>query len=346
MKTQDFDYPLPSERIAQIPVEPRDHARLMLLNRQSGEVGHSVFTQLPDYLEVGDLLVYNETRVIPARLYGHKQPGGGKIEILLLRRVSSRRWEAMVGGKGMQVGRKFWIPASGSEGEPLTGEVVDMLDGPRRLLQFDQPVRQQLDRVGNIPLPPYIHEALDDPDRYQTIFARTPGSAAALTADLHCTNDLFELMDQKGVLRATVTLHIGLDTFAPVQVEDPTQHHIHTEWAEVTPETARAVNQAKKEGRRVVSVGTTSVRTLETAARYPAGAERVGAFSGQTDLFILPGYEFRVVDAMITNFHLPKSTLLMMISAFAGRENVLAAYHAALHEQYRFFSFGDGMLIA
>ncbi|RME05545.1 MAG: tRNA preQ1(34) S-adenosylmethionine ribosyltransferase-isomerase QueA [Anaerolineae bacterium] len=339
MKTSDFDYELPEERIAQRPVEPRDASRLMVLHRADGRIEHAVFRDLGNYLRPHDLLVINRTRVIPARLFGRKIPTGGKVELLLLRREAPQEWEALVGGKGMRPGRAIDL------GEGLRAEVVADLGGPRRRVRFSAPLTPRLERIGHTPLPPYIHEPLRDPERYQTVFAREPGSAAAPTAGLHFTPELMAALRSQGIRFAEVTLHVGLDTFAPVTEEDPRRHVIHTEWCRLPPETAEAIRQARRAGGRVIAVGTTSVRTLESAARQATAAEIVRPFEGATDLFILPGYRFRVLDAMITNFHLPRSTLLMLVSAFAGRETILQAYRIAIQERYRFYSFGDAMLI-
>ena len=341
MLTRDFDYDLPPEYIAQHPVEPRDAARLLVLDRQSGQVEHARFRDIGRYLCPGDLLVLNETRVIPARLFARKLPGGGKAEILLLQRQDEYTWEALVGGKGLRNGRRFQLLSKTGEPLALHAEVVATLDGPRRFVRFDEPVEAYLEEAGNTPLPPYIHARLEDPERYQTVYARQAGSAAAPTAGLHFTNELIEALKTQGVGFARVTLHVGLDTFAPVTEADPAQHQIHTEWCEVTPETAACIREAQYSGGRVIAVGTTSVRTLETAA---AGGD-VRPTTGPTSLFILPGYNFRAVQAMVTNFHLPRSTLIMLVSAFAGRGNILAAYETAKKEGYRFYSFGDAMLI-
>jgi S-adenosylmethionine:tRNA ribosyltransferase-isomerase len=338
MKTSDFNYDLPPERIAQTPIEPRHHSRLLVMRRDSGELEHAVFREIGRYLRPGDLLVINQTRVIPARIFARKA-SGGKVELLLLNRRDELTWEALVGGKRVGESSRLQIENG------LAATVIASLDGPRRLVQFSQPVEDHLARVGQMPLPPYIHEKLEDPERYQTVYARLPGSAAAPTAGLHFTPELMAELEETGVRFARLTLHVGLDTFAPVTEEDPHEHKIHTEWCEMDEETARMVNAARREGGRVIAVGTTSVRVLETAARYAAAGDLVGAYSGPTNLFILPGYEFRVVDAMITNFHLPRSTLLMMVSAFAGRERILAAYGEAVRLGYRFYSFGDAMLI-
>lgn len=338
MKTSDFDYHLPPERIAQTPAEPRHASRLLVVNRAKPELEHATFWQVADYLRPGDLLVINQTRVIPARIFANKATGG-KVELLLLRRITSTSWEALVGGKKVRVGTKLTL-----SGGP-NAIVAEELDGPRRLIEFSEPVEAYLSREGQMPLPPYIHERLADPERYQTVYARETGSAAAPTAGLHFTPELMTHLEGMEVGFTRVTLHVGLDTFAPVNEDDPLEHKIHTEWCEVTAETAAQINRVKAEGGRIIAVGTTSVRTLESAARLAGEGEAVGAFSGPTDLFILPGYTFCVVDAMITNFHLPKSTLLMLVSAFAGRERILAAYAEAVRLEYRFYSFGDAMLI-
>lgn len=338
MKTADFDYDLPIERIAQTPVEPRQNSRLFVVNRSSGAFEHRRFYEVGDYLSPGDLMVINETRVIPARIHARKDTGG-MVELLLLRRESDCVWEALVGGKRMVAGRKLVVT------DGLRAEVESELEGSRRLIRFSEPVEPYLEQIGEMPLPPYIHTRLDDPERYQTVYARRPGSAAAPTAGLHFTPQLIAQLERQGIRFASVTLHVGLDTFAPVTEEDPTQHKIHTEWCEVTEAAAQAVNETRKAGRRVIAVGTTSVRTLESAARSARGDEVIRPFAGPTDLFILPGYEFRVVDAMITNFHLPKSTLLMLVSAFAGRDLILKAYREAIEREYRFYSLGDAMLI-
>ena len=341
MKTSDFDYELPESFIAQTPVEPRDSSRLMVLNRATGKLEHRIFREIVDYLNPGDLLVVNQTRVIPARLAARKETGG-KAEILLLRRESDTVWECLVGGKGLGVGKRLRLA------DGLEAEIVEALEGSRRRVRFDEPVEGHLSLDGQMPLPPYIHEKLSDPERYQTVYAKTPGSAAAPTAGLHFTPRLMDELRAKGIEFAEVTLHVGLDTFAPVTEDDPREHKIHTEWCELTPETAAKINAAKAAGKKVVGVGTTSVRTLESAAQslpFTNYYSPISAFSGPTSIYILPGYQYKVVDGIITNFHLPKSTLIMMISAFAGRENVLNAYETAKPEGYRFFSFGDAMFI-
>ncbi len=336
MKTSDFDYDLPPGFIAQTPVEPRDSSRLLVMNRKSGELEHALFRELGNYLNPGDLLVINQTRVIPARLFARKSTGG-RIEVLLLRREDLLNWECLVGGKGLSTGTKIQI-----ENGP-GAQILQVLEGSRRRIRFDEPIEPYFPKAGHVPLPPYIHEPLGDPERYQTVYAREPGSAAAPTAGLHFTPRLMEELKTKGIRFAEVTLHVGLDTFAPVTEADPEKHPIHTEWCEVPPTTVEAIGQARQMGGRIVAVGTTSVRTLESAAR--AGQNLILSYSGQTNLYILPGYKFKVVDAMITNFHLPRSTLIMLVSAFAGRENVLNAYEVAKQMGYQFYSFGDAMLV-
>ncbi len=335
MKTSDFDYSLPPELIAQTPAEPRDTSRLLVLNRTSGQMEHRSFFHICEYLRAGDLLVLNQTRVIPARMFAHKATGG-KIEILLLRREDALTWECLVGGKGLTTGKHVSLQ------DGLGAEIVEVLEGSRRRVRFDEAVENHLAADGQMPLPPYIHEKLQDPERYQTVYATTPGSAAAPTAGLHFTPRLLDELRAKGVNIATVTLHVGLDTFSPVNEDDPVDHKIHTEWCELTPETVTQIQTTHKNGGRVIAVGTTSVRTLESAMQ---GREEIASFAGPTSIYILPGYQFKVVDAMITNFHLPKSTLIMLVSAFAGRETILQTYQNAIHSGYRFFSFGDAMFI-
>ncbi len=338
MKTSDFDYHLPPERIAQTPVEPRHSSRLLVLDRSKDALEHTTFWHVADYLRPGDLLVINRTRVIPARVFARKATGG-RVELLLLSRQDDTTWEVLVGGKKMKRGSRLTV-----EGGP-SAEIVDELEGARRLVHFDEPLEPYLPEVGQMPLPPYIHTPLANPERYQTVYANQPGSAAAPTAGLHFTAELMDHLRQKDVSFASVTLHVGLDTFAPVTEDDPLTHHIHTEWCELSPETARQINQAHAAGGRIIAVGTTSVRTVETAARHAGAGQVVAPFSGPTDLFILPGFSFKAVDAVITNFHLPRSTLVMLVSAFAGRERILSAYQTAVDEGYRFYSFGDAMLI-
>jgi len=335
VNTSDFNYHLPESSIAQTPLEPRDSSRLLVLHRDTGTLEHRIFRELGEYLRPNDLLVLNRTRVIPARIYARK-PTGGRVELLLLRRRDLLRWEALVGGKGLRLGSRVRVE-DGPE-----ALIVEMLAGSERLLLFTEPIEPYFPKVGHVPLPPYIHEKLADPERYQTVYAREPGSAAAPTAGLHFTSRLLDELQAKGVKSAFVTLHVGLDTFAPVTEESPEKHKIHTEWCELPQETADAINQTKASGGRVIAVGTTSVRTLESAA---VGRDTISLYSGSTSIYILPGYKFKIVDAMITNFHLPKSTLIMLVSAFAGREKILETYETAIKEGYRFYSFGDAMLI-
>ena len=339
MKTTDFNYDLPLERIAQTPVSPRHNSRLLVLNRDANTLEHTVFWEIDRYLRPGDLLVVNDTRVIPARIFAKKEPGGGRAELLLLDKVDDQTWTALGGGKGLKPGRELSI-----ENGPGV-KIIEVLEGPKRKVRFSEPIEPYLNAVGHVPLPPYIHTQLADPERYQTVYAKEPGSAAAPTAGLHFTPALMHKLEDRGVHFARLNLHVGLDTFAPVTEDDPMTHKIHTEWCELSSETADKINTVHAEGGRIVAVGTTSVRTLETAARNAKRGQVLGPFSGPTDLFILPGYQFSVVDALITNFHLPKSTLLMLVSAFAGRERMLRTYRIAIEEKYRFFSFGDAMLI-
>ena len=345
MNTSDFDYHLPAEFIAQTPLEPRDSSRLMVLDRQTGQITHTIFREIGQYLHTGDLLVINETRVIPARLYATKLDSGGKVELLLIKQVDELTWETLAGGKGLRAGRRLRLEAPPGGGHAPHAEVIDVLEGARRLVRFSEPLQAYLVRAGHVPLPPYIHAPLTDPERYQTVYATQPGSAAAPTAGLHFTPQLIRNLKDQGIGFATVTLHVGLDTFAPVTEDDPLEHKIHTEWCQVSPETAQAINQTKQAGGRVVAVGTTSVRSLESAAVQLLPSQVVAPFTGNTALYIYPGYQFRLVDAMVTNFHLPRSTLIMLVSAFAGRERILAAYETAKQEGYRFYSFGDAMLI-
>lgn len=341
LRTSDFDYDLPSEYIAQIPLVERDFSRLLILNRQSGSIQHTTFRNIGSYLKSGDILVVNETRVIPARLFARKQPSGGRVEILLLRKLDRRTWVVLVGGKGLTKGKQLLVESSNHTGKVILAEITDVLDGSERQILFNQPIEPIFPNIGNVPLPPYIHTRLDDPERYQTVYAKNSGSAAAPTAGLHFSPRLLDELRSNGIQFANVTLHIGLDTFAPVNEEDPEEHKMHTEWCQVSQETADKVNQARDRGGKVVAVGTTSVRTLETAT---VGGY-LNAYSGATKLYILPGYDFQIVDALITNFHLPRSTLIMLVSAFAGREKILQAYEVAKQANYRFYSFGDAMMI-
>lgn len=336
MRLTDFDYNLPPERIAQTPIEPRDASRLLVLNRTSGAIEHTHFNQIGAYLRPGDLLVINDTKVIPARIYATK-PTGGKVELLLLKKLDEHRWEALVGGKNVRQGMVLRIS------DEILAEVTQTMPGGRREVTFDQPVEPCLRAHGEMPLPPYIHTRLSEPGRYQTIYANTEGSAAAPTAGLHFTQRLIDELKSQEVGFGRVTLNVGLDTFAPVRENDPMDHKIHSEWCELSTGTADLINRSKREGRRVIAVGTTTVRTLESAA--VPGPNEVVPFQGPTSLYILPGFHFRIVDGLITNFHLPKSTLLMLVSAYAGRENILNAYNEAIRNEYRFFSFGDAMFI-
>ena len=366
MRTDQFDYELPPEKIAQTPAEPRDASRLMVVHRETEEIEHRVFRDVVEYLRPGDLLVLNETRVIPARLFGWKAETGGSVELLLLNQHHGRTWEALVRGKGLRPGTRIELGAADSTGpalperEPRIGaEVIAETESGGRLIRFDEPVEAFLEELGVIPLPPYIHEPLDDSERYQTVYGRIEGSVAASTAGLHFTPELLVEVRRMGVEMAFITLHIGLDTFRPVKEERVQDHEIHTEWYQLTAPVAEQINRARLEGRRVIAVGTTVVRALESAAGGTSpitaggcgpegeacGWRTVSAYSGPTDLFIYPGYRFRVVEAMITNFHLPRSTLLMLVSAFAGREQTLHAYQEAIRLGYRFFSFGDAMLL-
>lgn len=340
MRLSDFDYDLPRELIAQKPVEPRDASRLMVVDRRSGAIAHRCFRDLPEYLRPGDALVINETRVMPARLLGSRERTGGAMEVLLLKRLGKDRWETLVKpGKKARPGERI-VFGDGL----LVATVVGPTDFGGRVLDFSYEgvFENLLDRLGQMPLPPYIHEQLDEPERYQTVYAREWGSAAAPTAGLHFTPELLDRLTGQGVEVHRIVLHVGLGTFRPVEVEDPTQHRMHSEFYHVSPEAAAGINAVRARGGRVVAVGTTSVRTLETAAD-DSGTVHPG--QGWTDIFIYPGYRFKVVDSLITNFHLPKSTLLMLVSALAGHDLIMTAYREAVARRYRFFSFGDAMLI-
>ena len=340
MKTSDFDYFLPEELIAQTPIEPRDHSRLLVYDRADHSVQHLHFYDLPRFLNPGDVMVVNDTRVIPARLLGEKEETHVPVEILLLKRLEKDLWEALV-RPGRRLAPGTWC----SFGDGLLrAEIVDRAPEGARLVRFHyQGVFEEiLDRLGQMPLPPYIHERLQDRERYQTVYAREEGSAAAPTAGLHFTQELLEQIREKGVEIVPVLLHVGLGTFRPVKEEDVSQHQMHVEHYEVTPEAAEKINRARAEGHRCVCIGTTSVRTLETASTEDG---LVHARNGDTGIFIMPGYHFKATDALVTNFHLPQSTLLMLISALMGREEALRVYRIAVEEKYRFFSFGDAMLI-
>ena len=339
MNISDFDYFLPEKQIAQVPADPRDSSRMMVLSPKTQTIEHRHFYQLDEYLTDGDVLIFNDTRVIPARLIGVRQPTGGKAEVFLLRQLERDRWEVLVKpGKKMRVGSVITF------GHELSCEVLAYTDFGGRIVKFSYEgiFEEILDRLGTMPLPPYIHETLEDPERYQTIYSREKGSAAAPTAGLHFTESLMDRLRKKGVHLGFVTLHVGLGTFRPVQVDEIEDHVMHSEFYSIPTETADLIRMAKQEGRRVVAVGTTSIRTLESAA---VDHRIIAEKRGQTNIFIYPGYQFKIVDAVITNFHLPKSTLIMLVSAFAGREFTLQAYRTAVEENYRFFSFGDAMLI-
>ena len=338
MLLSDFQYHLPAEHIAQHPVDPRDHSRLMVMDRKTGDVSHRHFYDLPEYLTAGDALVFNDTRVIPARLRGVRADTGGSVEIFLLNRLNHTDWATLV-----KPGKRARTGITVSFGPALSCEIVGHTNFGGRIVRFsfDGSFEAVLDKLGETPLPPYIHEQLSDSERYQTVYARERGSAAAPTAGLHFTPELLSNLEKRGVKLVFITLHVGLGTFRPVHVQNIVDHIMHKEFYSVSANAAQIVNDAKKQGRRIIGVGTTSVRTLETAGR----SGFVASGSGWTDIFIYPGFCFRVVDAMVTNFHLPESTLLMLTSAFAGRDHVMAAYCKAVEEQYRFFSFGDAMLI-
>lgn len=340
MKLSDFKYDLPEELIAQDPLEDRSGSRLMQVDKQTGEITHSVFRDIIEYLNPGDCLVINDTKVIPARLFGTKEGTEAKIEVLLLKRKADDIWEVLVKpGKKAKPGTRIQF----GDGL-LTGTVVDIVEDGNRLIQFEYKgiFEEILDKLGQMPLPPYITHQLKDKNRYQTVYAKHEGSAAAPTAGLHFTNELLEKIEQKGVSIAHVTLHVGLGTFRPVKVENVTEHHMHSEFYQIEQSEADKINSAKKNGGRIISVGTTSCRTLESASLEDG---TIQAKSGWTEIFIYPGYQFRIIDCLITNFHLPESTLLMLVSALAGRDHMLNAYETAVAEHYRFFSFGDAMFI-
>ena len=340
LSTSDFYYDLPEELIAQDPLEDRSSSRLMVLDQKTGEVEHKVFKDILEYLNPGDCLVLNNTKVIPARLFGVKEGTMAKIELLLLKRRENDVWETLVKpGKKAKPGTKIIF----GEGL-LTGEILDVVDDGNRLIQFHYEgiFEEILDQLGQMPLPPYITHQLQDKNRYQTVYAKHDGSAAAPTAGLHFTQELLAKVKEKGVNIAEVTLHVGLGTFRPVKVDNVLEHHMHSEFYMISQEAADLINQTKAAGHKVISVGTTSTRTLESAADENGFLKET---SGCTDIFIYPGYQFKVIDELITNFHLPESTLVMLVSALAGRENVLSAYETAVKERYRFFSFGDAMLL-
>ena len=343
MKTSDFDYNLPLERIAQTPIEPRDRSRLMVLDRITASIEHHQFFEILDFLRTGDVLVMNNSRVIPARVYGKKSDTGAKVEMLLLHRRQPNVWQVLLKpGKRVKAGTNVELCDATGKYDGVSAQIIESNEDGTRIVSFSD--ESAVLKLGEIPLPPYIHVPLVDKERYQTVYARENGSSAAPTAGLHFTPDLLNKVKAKGVQCHFVTLHIGLDTFQPVREDDPTQHLIHREFAHLDAETASALSQAKQEGRRIICVGTTSVRIVEQAAKLsPSGGLK--PFEGWVDLFILPGYRFRMVDAMITNFHLPKSTLMMLVSAFAGEDLIKRGYQTAIAEKYRFYSFGDAMLI-
>ncbi len=341
MKVDLFDFHLPEELIAQTPLPDRAASRLMVLDKRTGAIRHETFRNIISYLNPGDCLVLNDTRVMPARLYGEKEETGGTVEVLLLKQLDGDRWETLVKpGKRVKPGTKLTF----GEGK-LEAVCLDTLEHGGRVLEFsyDGLFYEVLAELGEMPLPPYIKEKLDDPERYQTVYAREIGSAAAPTAGLHFTEELLDAIRQKGVHIAFITLHVGLGTFRPVQVDEVEKHDMHAEFYQMSEETAETLNRVREQGGRIIAVGTTSTRTLETIAGKHNG--RFVAESGWTDIFIYPGYEFKGIDGLVTNFHLPKSTLIMLVSALAGRENILHAYQVAVKERYRFFSFGDAMLI-
>ena len=340
MKTSDFFYELPEELIAQDPLEDRMASRLLVLDRKTDKLEHKIFGDVINYLNPGDCLVINNTRVIPARLIGEKEGTGGKVEILLLKRRENDIWESLVKpGKKLRPGARVIF----GDGR-LKAEILEIAEEGNRLVKFyyEGIFEEILDSLGEMPLPPYITHKLEDKEMYQTVYAKFDGSAAAPTAGLHFTNELLEKIRQKGIRIASVTLHVGLGTFRPVKVEDVNNHHMHTEWYEVNNEAADIINETKKNGGRVICVGTTSCRTIESVADENG---LMSAKTGETDIFIYPGYKFKVMDGLITNFHLPESTLVMLVSAFAGKERILSAYETAVKERYRFFSFGDAMIL-
>lgn len=340
MKTSDFYYDLPEELIAQDPLENRSDSRLMVLDKETGAVSHHVFREIVDYLNPGDCLVINDTKVIPARLIGEREGTGAKIEVLLLKRKTGDVWETLVKpGRKAKPGTRIQFG-----GGLLVGEVMDIVDEGNRLIKFEFEgiFEEILDQLGQMPLPPYITHQLKDKDRYNTVYATHSGSAAAPTAGLHFTPELLKTIEEKGIDIARVTLHVGLGTFRPVKVDDVENHHMHSEFYMIDEEAAEKINRAKENGKRVICVGTTSCRTIESAADENG---RLKPCSGWTEIFIYPGYQFKILDCLITNFHLPESTLIMLVSALAGKENVLAAYEEAVKERYRFFSFGDAMFI-
>ncbi len=337
VQTSELAYDLPSDLIAQTPVEPRDSSRLMGIERSSGQISHRQFLDIAQLLRPGDLLVANDTSVLNARLAGHK-PSGGKAEVLLLRKLNPTDWECLVGGRRVEQ-----VLFDGVTDHPFTADVIERRDGPTCIVRFSEPVEPYLSAIGEMPLPPYIHEKLQNPARYQTVYARMAGSAAAPTAGLHFTSRLLSELQSNGVGVAFVTLHVGLDTFKPIDEAEVEAHQIHTEWCEITPQTALAIRETHARGGRIIAVGTTSLRVLETWGEQ--GQPEAG-WSGFTHIYITPGFQFKVCDALITNFHLPRSTLLALVGAFMGLEPMQRAYAEAIRQRYRFYSFGDAMLIA
>lgn len=340
MKTSDFYYDLPEELIAQVPLKNRNESRLLVLDKKSGNIEHKYFYDIIDYLEKGDCLVINDTKVLPARLFGRKKVTESVVEFLLLKRVGDKRWETLVKpGKKAKLGAEIIF----KEGL-LEGKIVEVLETGNRVIEFeyDGIFEEILDKLGEMPLPPYIHEKLEDKDRYQTVYANHPGSAAAPTAGLHFNKDIIDKLENKGVNIARITLHVGLGTFRPVKSEYITDHKMHSEYYDISDEAADLINKTKKNGNKVISVGTTSTRTLESVGDVDG---MVKPSNGWTNIFIYPGYKFKVIDSLITNFHLPESTLIMLVSTLAGKENTMNAYEEAVKKTYRFFSFGDAMLI-
>ncbi len=340
MKSSDFFYELPQELIAQEPLEKRSNSRLLVLDKKNGEIEHRTFTELGNYLKKGDCLVLNDTRVIPARLLGEREDTGGKIEFVLLRQIEGDVWEVLLKpGKRAKPGSRFTFG-----NDALRSEVIEVVEGGNRLVRFEYEgiFQEVLDRVGVVPLPPYITKKLEDSERYQTVYSKYRGSAAAPTAGLHFTEEMLEDLNHIGIDLAYITLHVGLGTFRPVKVENVEEHVMHSEYYILNDEASQTINRAKESGGRIIAVGTTSCRVLETVSNSEG---RIEPADGWTDIFIYPGYKFKIIDAMITNFHLPESTLIMLVSALAGKENIMNAYHTAVDQKYRFFSFGDAMLI-
>ena len=343
MKTSDFDYTLPKSFIAQSPIEPRDHSRLLVLDRKDGSIEHHNFYDIVNYLVPGDVMVFNDSRVIPARIKGRRLGSGGAVEILLLRRLETNLWEALVKpAKRLNTGAQVEIPTDGKSDKPVIANITEASKEGIRTVRFSD--EKALLTAGEMPLPPYIHTHLEDQERYQTVYSRVTGSAAAPTAGLHFTTELLKKIENKGIRCLFTTLHVGLDTFRPVNEEDPKKHAIYREYGVISEEVVEELNRARREGRRIICVGTTSVRLIEQAALYSDG-EEIQPFDGWVSLFILPGHRFQMVDALITNFHLPRSTLLMLVTAFGGRELINKVYREAIEKKYRFYSFGDAMLI-